>query len=151
RLGLFPTRASFWLQGYQTRTAAYNLPVSLVHSPPRQVSSGNSGSRVNSLWARMVVAVQFNSGSPSSVASGGFMCYGAVIRSLLALLLFAPLSWAEQTPLPVVVANDNRTPAGNLKDGILNLSLELRQARWYAEAADGVYEDLYAFAEEGHS
>jgi FtsP/CotA-like multicopper oxidase with cupredoxin domain len=80
------------------------------------------------------------------------MCYGTAIWSLLfALLLFTPLSSAvEQAPLPVVVANDNRTPAGNLKDGILNLRLELRQARWYAEAADGVYEDLYAFAEEGH-
>jgi len=70
--------------------------------------------------------------------------------SLLATSLFIAVpSAAEQLPLPVIVANDNRTPAGNLKDGILNLRLELRQARWYAEAADGVYEDVYAFAEQG--
>ena len=70
--------------------------------------------------------------------------------SLLATSLFIAVpSAAEQLPLPVIVANDNRTPAGNLKDVILNLRLELRQARWYAEAADGVYEDVYAFAEQG--
>lgn len=70
---------------------------------------------------------------------------------LLATALFTPpASVSEQSSLPVVVANDNRTPAGNLKDGILNLHLELRGARWFAEAPDGVYEDVYAFAEQGH-
>jgi len=70
---------------------------------------------------------------------------------LLAPALFAPLSFAaDESSLPVIVANDNRTPAGNLKNGVLNLRLELRQARWYPEATDGVYEDIYAFAEEGH-
>src|SRR5258708_4452600 len=74
--------------------------------------------------------------------------------ALWALLLvpgpFIPLSSAaEPSSLPVIVANDNRTPAGNLKDGILNLRLELRGARWYAEGTDGVYEDVYAFAEKG--
>lgn len=80
------------------------------------------------------------------------MRYGAAFWTvLLATTLFFPLtSAAEQSPLPLIVANDNRTPAGNFKDGILNLRLELRQARWYAEAADGVYEDGYAFAEQGH-
>ena len=73
---------------------------------------------------------------------------------LLMPALFASIcssaSAAQQPPIPVIVANDNRTPAGNLKDGFLSLRLELRQARWYAEAADGVYEDGYAFAEQGH-
>lgn len=80
------------------------------------------------------------------------MCYRTAFWTLLlAPALLTPLpSVAEQSPLPVIVANDNRTPAGNLKDGILNVRLELRQARWYPEAADGVHEDVYAFAEEGH-
>jgi FtsP/CotA-like multicopper oxidase with cupredoxin domain len=71
---------------------------------------------------------------------------------LLAPALFMPVlsSAGQQPPVPVISANDNRTPAGNLKDGILNLRLELRPARWYAEAADGVYKDGYAFAEQGH-
>jgi FtsP/CotA-like multicopper oxidase with cupredoxin domain len=80
------------------------------------------------------------------------MRFGTVFWTLLlATALFLPHpSAAEQSLLPVIVANDNRTPAGNLKDGVLNLRLELRQARWYAEAADGVYKDAYAFAVEGH-
>jgi manganese oxidase len=70
---------------------------------------------------------------------------------VLLATLFTPLfsSATEQSPLPIIVANDNRIPAGSLKDGVLSLPLELRQARWYAEAPDGVYEDAYAFAEEG--
>ena len=80
------------------------------------------------------------------------MSYTSVFWTLLlAPALFTPLSSAaEQSPLPVIAANDNRTPAGTLRDGVLNLRLELRQARWYAEEGDGVYEDVYAFAEEGH-
>ena len=79
------------------------------------------------------------------------MRFGAASWTLLLTpTLFSPLaSTAEQSPLPVIMANDNRTPAGNLKDSARNLRLELRQARWYAEGADGVYEDVYAFAEEG--
>jgi hypothetical protein len=80
------------------------------------------------------------------------MRYGTAFWTLLLTpaLFTPPSSAAEQSPLPAIVANDNRAPAGNLKDGILNLRLELRQARWYAEAGDGVYEDVYAFAEQGH-
>jgi FtsP/CotA-like multicopper oxidase with cupredoxin domain len=80
------------------------------------------------------------------------MRQGTVLCTLLLTpLLFTPLlSAAEESQLPLIVANDNSTPAGNLKDGVLNLRLELRQARWYPEAADGVYEDIYAFGEEGH-
>src|ERR1700722_9697039 len=86
------------------------------------------------------------------MVSGGLMCYRTGFWTLLlAPALFTPIpSVAEQSLLPVTAANDNRTPAGNLKDGILNVRLELRQARWYPEAADGVHEDVYAFAEEGH-
>src|ERR1700720_802937 len=104
-------------------------------------------------WVRMIVALLFNSVcSHRDTLSGGLMLYGAAFWTLLLplALLASPSSAAEQSPLPVIVANDNRTPSGNLKDSILNLRLELRQARWYAEAADGVYEDVYAFAEQGH-
>lgn len=80
------------------------------------------------------------------------MCYaGALWALIFVATLFTPLfaCAADQSSLPVIVANDNRTPAGALKDGVLRLRLELRRARWYAEAADGVYEDVYAFAEQG--
>ncbi|MGA8621778.1 MAG: hypothetical protein WB660_25045 [Candidatus Sulfotelmatobacter sp.] len=53
--------------------------------------------------------------------------------------------------MPEVAANDNRTPAGQLKNHVLNLQLELCQGRWYPEDEGGGYRDVYAFAEEGHT
>ncbi len=50
--------------------------------------------------------------------------------------------------LPVVMANDNRIAAGQLKDGVLELELDLRQGRWYPEDETGQYRDVYAFAEQ---
>src|SRR5204862_4134951 len=72
---------------------------------------------------------------------------------LAVLLLFpAACAWpAEDSSLPTVAANDNRTPAGSLSNGALNLRLELRQGRWYPENEQGPYRDVYAFAEEGHA
>jgi manganese oxidase len=76
----------------------------------------------------------------------------ALLVLFLIPALFSSSSVAsEQLPLSAIVANDNRASAGNFKDGVLELHLELRQARWYAEAPDGVYEEVYAFAEQGHS
>jgi hypothetical protein len=51
--------------------------------------------------------------------------------------------------MPVVVANDNRAPAGELKDGQLTLRLELRRARWYPDREIDPSIDLHAFGEEG--
>ena len=50
-----------------------------------------------------------------------------------------------------VNANDNRTPAGQLKNGVLTLHLALRQGRWYPGDDGGIYRDVYAFAEEGRA
>ncbi len=68
---------------------------------------------------------------------------------LLALCAAASSNAADDSSLPAVVANDNRTPAGQLKNGVLNLHLELRPGRWYPEEQGGAYRDVYAFAEEG--
>ena len=64
-------------------------------------------------------------------------------------LALSPLASAApaDNPLPAVTANDNRTPAGKLRNGILSLRLELREGRWYPESNDGPYRDVYAFAE----
>lgn len=56
---------------------------------------------------------------------------------------------AENSSPPTIAANDNRTPAGNLQNGILELRLELREGVWYPEAEGGGHRDAYAFAEEG--
>ena len=51
--------------------------------------------------------------------------------------------------MPLVNANDNRIPGGRLRDGTLNISLNVRMARWYPEAGDGPFVDVATFAEEG--
>ena len=71
--------------------------------------------------------------------------------ALVALaLFFTPIMQAtEQAALPIAAANDNRAPAGIIRDGVLELKLELRAACWYPEAADGGHVDAYTFAEVG--
>ncbi|HEX2723286.1 MAG TPA: multicopper oxidase domain-containing protein, partial [Gemmatimonadaceae bacterium] len=56
---------------------------------------------------------------------------------------------AAAAPPSVVVANDNRRPAGTLKNDTLRIDLTLQTARWYPEAADGPFVDLPVFAEVG--
>src|SRR5690242_174097 len=73
----------------------------------------------------------------------------ACIGTALLLMLSAAAMPAESPPLPRVSANDNRTPAGHLNQGVLELRLELRQGRWYPEDESGPYRDVYTFAEEG--
>src|SRR5438309_8384618 len=68
---------------------------------------------------------------------------------LICGLLSGPIS-AQQSPESVAIhANDNRIPAGELKDGILILHLELTSGNWYPEADDGPSMKIEAFAEEG--
>jgi FtsP/CotA-like multicopper oxidase with cupredoxin domain len=45
--------------------------------------------------------------------------------------------------------NDNRRPAGELKDGMLTIHLEARQGVWYPETPANPGMVVYAFAEEG--
>src|SRR6202050_1970058 len=73
----------------------------------------------------------------------------------LAILVFfvpaAPAQSAPNSSLPKVVANDNQTPAGQLKNGVLELRLVLREGVWYPEDEGGAHRDIYAFAEEGQA
>ena len=70
---------------------------------------------------------------------------------MLLVLFSAALARPEDSPLPLVMANNNRTPAGQLKDGVLELQLDLRRGRWYPEDEGEGYRDIYAFAEVGHA
>lgn len=47
------------------------------------------------------------------------------------------------------MANDNRTPAGTLTNGVLSLRLEARQVHWQPEGPDGITLTVPAFAEDG--
>ncbi len=62
----------------------------------------------------------------------------------------APRSQASTAP-PMVAANDNRAPAGVLKDGVLTLHLVAAVARWQPEGQDKAdpVRIIQAFAEEG--
>ena len=53
--------------------------------------------------------------------------------------------------LPLIAVNDNRTPAGNLRNGVLSLQLELRKGDWHPEGEKGETIPVYAFGEVGKS
>jgi len=63
-------------------------------------------------------------------------------------VLLAPLR-ARREALPIAEANDNRSSAGVLRDGVLTVRLVVGMARWHPEAQDGPYVDVPAIAEEG--
>lgn len=62
-----------------------------------------------------------------------------------------PISPQAGSVPPVAVANDNRQPAGVLRDGSLSLRLEVALTRWQAEGESGATRTLEAFAEEAQA
>src|SRR6266487_4461874 len=76
------------------------------------------------------------------------------LKSVLAVtlvplgVLLAPLRVTREA-LPIAQANDNRVPAGVLRNGVLTVRLVVEMARWYPEAPDGPHADMPAVAEEG--
>lgn len=59
------------------------------------------------------------------------------------------LSAAQVPPPEPLVANQNRTPAGKLENGVLTVNLELRNGAWHPEAEDGPQVFVQAFGEAG--
>lgn len=54
------------------------------------------------------------------------------------------------TPTPArAEANDNRSPAGTLRDGVLTIRLEAREAEWHPDRESDPGIVVHAFAEEG--
>ncbi len=78
-----------------------------------------------------------------------------MIRRLLSAVLLIVLAGSAHasdpnpSALPVAQANDNRSAAGELKDGVLNIQLEIVEATWYPEQDGGRSFSVYAFAERG--
>ncbi len=66
-----------------------------------------------------------------------------------ALAQTAPKASLPKVALPEAVANDNRAAAGDLKNNVLELKLEMREAVWYPEEKGGGHRDAYVFAESG--
>ena len=78
---------------------------------------------------------------PAVIAAAGLAWVAAQPGSLV----------ARDEPVLVVRANDNRSPAGRLNDGVLRLELEVRMGRWYPEADSGASLTLPVLAEVGQA
>ncbi len=52
--------------------------------------------------------------------------------------------------LPPIEVNQNHTPAGILRDGVLTVRLEIARGEWHPESDDGIALSVYAFGEAGH-
>jgi FtsP/CotA-like multicopper oxidase with cupredoxin domain len=75
----------------------------------------------------------------------------SLARRLLIVLmgsaLLAPLIQAQPT---LVVVNQNHSPAGVVRNGVMTIHLEVAQGAWHPEAEDGMSVSVFAFGEVGH-
>lgn len=78
------------------------------------------------------------------------MCSARFFFFALAFVLVSSAAVADET-IPIASVNDNRAPAGVLRNSVLTLHLEVRSAVWYPEKDGGPHLTVSAFAEEGHS
>jgi FtsP/CotA-like multicopper oxidase with cupredoxin domain len=79
---------------------------------------------------------------------------GAAVRVLpgiIAVVLLVSAPWKPQMGLPRITANDNRTPAGGLEDGVLTLHLEVVRGMWHPDGDADPGTDVLAFAETGRA
>src|SRR5262245_3707701 len=74
--------------------------------------------------------------------------FWAVILALAFQFPSTVFAQAQKSP-PRVVANENRTPAGALVNGTLELKLEITESEWHPEAESGPSLCMQVFAEEG--
>jgi manganese oxidase len=84
--------------------------------------------------------------------------YSGLLRARqLGVLCIALVAAAPSAPPrasvadPRAIPNDNRHPAGTLRNGVLTLRLETRPARWRPERDAGPEVPIFAFAEEGQA
>jgi FtsP/CotA-like multicopper oxidase with cupredoxin domain len=77
------------------------------------------------------------------------MLFAPVRAAAVFVLSLVTLAGYASDPIPTVSANDNRTLAGTLRDGVLTVDLVVQMTRWYPEAADGPFAEVVAFSESG--
>ena len=69
----------------------------------------------------------------------------------MTLMASTPTRPPAVTRLPErILANDNRTSAGTLANGVLTLRLVAREGQWFPQSDSGPSITMQAFAEEGH-
>lgn len=73
------------------------------------------------------------------------------IGSGILIVLLSQMTVAAQlsSQSPRIVANENRVAGGTLKNGVLDLTLEVRNGTWFPEADNGPSVPVQAFAEPG--
>ncbi|MGH9509484.1 MAG: multicopper oxidase domain-containing protein [Terriglobales bacterium] len=72
--------------------------------------------------------------------------FRSLLLAVLPALLLASAGAAEEAV--IARANDNRTPAGTLRNGVLTLRLEIVETVWYPQQEGGPHLPVDAFAEE---
>jgi FtsP/CotA-like multicopper oxidase with cupredoxin domain len=72
-----------------------------------------------------------------------------IARLLLVCFALATFGFSIDS-LPPIIANQNHTAAGVLRDGVLTVQFEIGKGEWHPEADDGVALSVYAFGEFGH-
>src|SRR5260370_34209828 len=70
---------------------------------------------------------------------------------LLTIVVLASSFLSAADRLPTIAANDNRSPAVELRDGVLTISLELGEGQWHPESEEGEALTVYACGERGRS
>lgn len=70
-------------------------------------------------------------------------------RVVLVVVCALAAALAQAAASDEILANQNRTPAGKLENGVLTVHLELRDGTWRPEAEDGPQVFVPAFAEVG--
>jgi manganese oxidase len=69
---------------------------------------------------------------------------------LAGTLLLLSVTVVGDQNTPTAICNDNRTPAGILAHGVLQIHLEARQTVWFPNGSDAAHLVVAAFGEEGH-
>ncbi|HJS97485.1 MAG TPA: multicopper oxidase domain-containing protein [Terriglobales bacterium] len=69
---------------------------------------------------------------------------------MLFWLAAAAMVAASTKPLPPIATNQNHHPAGELRNGVSTLRLEIGKGIWHPESEDGPGLPVYAFGEAGH-
>jgi manganese oxidase len=81
----------------------------------------------------------------------GLLLVGAIASLGAASPRTSDVVSARNPDVPRAIPNDNQRPAGTLRDGRLELKLEIVNARWYPEAEDGANTVVPALAEVGRA
>jgi len=74
---------------------------------------------------------------------------GRYFRLFVPLFLSVAGFCLSNDSLPPIQANQNHSPAGLLRNGVLTLQLEIAKGDWHPEREDGMALSVYAFGEAG--